>query len=114
VILVSVRDLLFRSKIDAAAQRLGLEIAHAPRDGALAAAVEARRPSLLLADLSQPGALDALRSVRALPAPPRIVGFLGHLSTDLMDEARALGVDEVLTRGQLAGNLDRVLSSGAG
>jgi hypothetical protein len=42
------------------------------------------------------------------------VGFLGHLSTDLMDEARALGVDEVLTRGQLAGSLDRVLSSAAG
>jgi thioredoxin len=114
VILIAVRDLLFRSKIDAAAHRLGVEIAHAPREGALAAAVEARRPSLLLADLSQPGALDALRDVRALAAPPRIVGYLGHLSTDLMDQARALGVDEVLTRGQLAGSLDRVLSSARG
>jgi hypothetical protein len=111
MILVAVRDLLFGSKIDAAAKRLGVEVAFAPRDGSLAAAVAERRPALLLAALDQPGALDALREVRALPAPPRIVGFLGHLSTDLMDEARALGVDEVLTRGQLAGSLDRVLGS---
>jgi len=39
----------------------------------------------------------------------RVVGFLGHLRHDLMDEARAIGIAEVLTRGQLAANLDEVL-----
>jgi DNA-binding NarL/FixJ family response regulator len=114
MILVAVRDMLFASKIDAAAKRLGVEVAFAPRGGTLATAVAERRPTLLLADLSQTGALEALREVRAMPGPPRIVGFLGHLSTDLMDEARALGVDEILTRGQLAGSLDRVLGSAGG
>ncbi len=111
MILVAVRDLLFRSKIDAAAQRLGVEVAHAPRESTLAAAVQNSLPALVVADLSQPGALEAVREVRALAAPPRIVGFLGHLQTDLMDEARVLGVDEVLTRGQLVAGLDRLLRS---
>ena len=112
MLLAAVRDLLFRSRIDAAARRLGVEVAFAPRGAPLAAAVRERAPALLLADLGEAGALDALREVLAERPGTCVVGYLGHLRTDLRDAARALGVEEVLTRGQLAARLDEVVARG--
>jgi hypothetical protein len=114
MILIAVRDLMFASKIDAAAKRMAAEIAWAPRGVPLSRAALERPPRLLLADLGQPGILDELRAVRAGAPGVRIVGFLGHLEEGLMAEARSVGVEEVLTRGQLAAQLDRVLAEGAG
>lgn len=111
MVLAAVRDLLFRSKIDAAARRLGVEVAFAPRDVPLAAAARERAPALVLADLGEPGVLQELRAILAERPAARVVGFLGHLRTDLRDEALGAGVQEVLTRGQLAASLDEVLSS---
>jgi DNA-binding NarL/FixJ family response regulator len=112
MILAAVRDLLFRSKIDAAARRLGVEVAFAPRDTPLSAAARSRPPELVLADLGEAGAMDELRAIRTELPGVRVVGYLGHLRTDLRDEALGLGVEEVLTRGQLAASLDDVLLRG--
>ncbi len=109
MILVAVRDLLFASKIDAAARRVGAQVAWAPRGVPLASAVADLQPAALLADLGEPGALDELRIVRSARPDLRVVGFTGHLRTDLLDQARALGVEEVLTRGQLSASVDDVL-----
>jgi hypothetical protein len=112
MILAAVRDLLFRSKIDAAARRLGVELAFAPRDTPLSAAARGRPPALVLADLGEAGAMDELRAIRSELPGVRIVGYLGHLRTELRDEALGFGVEEVLTRGQLAASLDDVLLRG--
>ncbi len=109
MLLVAVRDLLFGSKIDAAAKRLGVEITWAPRNVPLSIVAQERRPSLILADLGEAGVMSELRAIRARVPATRVIGFLGHLSTDLMDEARLSGVEEVLTRGQFAASLDDVL-----
>jgi hypothetical protein len=114
MVLVAVRDLLFGSKIDAAAKRLGLELTWAPRNVPLSTVALDRRPSAIIADLGESGVLGELRVVRAQVPATRVVGFLGHLRTDLMDEARAIGVEEVLTRGQLAARMDDVLLDCAG
>jgi DNA-binding NarL/FixJ family response regulator len=109
MILIAVRDLLFASKIDAAAKRLDVEVAWAPRGAPLSAAAAEKRPDVILADLGERGAMAELRAILAERPGTEVVGFLGHLQEDLMDEARAMGVGEVLTRGQLAASLDRVL-----
>jgi hypothetical protein len=110
-ILVAVRDLMFRSKIQEAAARAGVEIRFAPRDRPLADAIRDLGAGTVLADLNEPGALDALRA-GAAASGVRAIGWLGHLQQDLMDEASAAGV-EVLTRGQLVARLDGILR-GAG
>jgi len=110
-VLIAVRDLVFRSKIEAAAQRVSVPVAVAPRGQSLADAVQALRPRAVVADLGEPGALDALRSVRESAPELRIVGFFGHVREDLAEEARALGA-EVYTRGQLAARLEELLSRG--
>ena len=108
--IVAVRDLVFRSKIFAAAERLGVEVRLAPRGTPLAEAARDLGPGTVLADLNEPGVLEQVAGARAAGA--RVVGFLGHLQADRAAEAAAAGVDEVLTRGQLAQRLDDLLRAG--
>jgi hypothetical protein len=110
MVLVAVRELTFRSKIQAAADRLGVGVRFAPRGGTLAEAL-GEDAGTVLVDLTQPGVLDEVRALKRA-APVRVVGFLGHLQEDLMRGAADAGVDEVLTRGQFVTRLDALLRAG--
>lgn len=107
-VLVAVRDLLFRSKIQAAADRLGIAVHLAPRGAPLSRAARDLGSGIALVDLAEPGVIDEIRRVKA-DGRVRVIGFLGHLQVDLMEAARGAGADEVLSRGQLAARLDDVL-----
>src|SRR5512139_621793 len=109
-VLVAVRDLLFRSRIQAAAQRLGIDVRLLPRGTPLSEGARALGGGTVLADLSEPGALDEIRAAKAAGGV-RVVGFLGHLETELARAASEAGADEVLSRGQLSRDLDEVLRS---
>jgi DNA-binding NarL/FixJ family response regulator len=111
-VLLAARDLLFRSRIQAAAERLGVPLRLAPRDVPLAEAARELGSGTVLADLGEPGMLEAVRAAKAA-APVRVVGFLGHLQTDLARAAVEAGVDEVLSRGQLVQRLDELLLTAA-
>jgi DNA-binding NarL/FixJ family response regulator len=108
-VLVAVRDLLFRSRIQSAADRLGVPLTLAPRDRPLADAARAAGGGLLLLDLGDPGALDQIPAVRA--AGLTVVAFAGHVQEDLIASARAAGADEVLSKGQLVSRIDAILSA---
>ena len=107
-VLVAVRDLLFRSRIEAAAQRLGIDVRLLPRGTPLSEGARSLGGGTVLADLSEPGALEEIRAAKAAGGV-RVVGFLGHLETDLARAASEAGADEVLSRGQLSRDLDEVL-----
>ena len=109
-ILVAVRDLLFRSRIQAAAERLAAQVRFAPRGVPLAEAARELGGGTLLADLSEPGVLEQVREVKRSPGF-RVIGFLGHLEVDLARSATDAGVDEVLSRGQLVQRLDAILGA---
>jgi hypothetical protein len=107
-ILVAVRDLVFRSKIHAAAGRLGVPVRLAPRGLPLADAVRELGGGVALVDLSEPGVLEQVRAAKQAGGV-RVVGFLGHLDVDLARAAREAGADEVLSRGQFVQRLDELL-----
>jgi len=111
MIVIAVRDLVFRSKIHAAAERLGVAVRFAPRGTPLEEAAREPGAGTLLADLNEPGVLEGVRAAKR-GGPLRVVGFLGHLQEDLMREASSAGVDEVLTRGELVRRLDDILRAG--
>ncbi len=102
------RALVFRSKILAAAERLGADVRLAPRGTPLDEAARALGPGTLVLDLGEPGVVAQVPAARAAGAT-RVVGFLGHLQVELMEASRAAGVDEVLTRGQFVQRLDDLL-----
>lgn len=110
--IVAVRDLAFRSKILAAAERLGAGARIAPRGTPLDEAARELGPGLLIVDLGEPGVIGQVEAAKAAGAT-RVVGFLGHLQEDLRAEALRAGVDEVLTRGQFVRRLDELLLGSA-
>jgi DNA-binding response OmpR family regulator len=108
-VLVAVRDLLLRSRICEAAERTGVPVRVARRGVALSqATAELGGRGTALVDLAEPGILEELRRVKEQRGI-RVIGFLGHLQTDLAAAALAAGADEVLSRGQLVARLDGVL-----
>jgi hypothetical protein len=111
MVLVAVRELTFRSKIQAAADRLGVDVRFAPRTATLAEALGGGASGTVIVDLTQPGILVEVRALKQA-APVRVVGFLGHLEEDLMRDAADAGVDEVLPRGQFVRRLDDLLRAG--
>jgi hypothetical protein len=112
-LLVAVRDLVFRSKIHAAAERLGVAISLAPRGTPLADAARALGHGTILVDLGEPGLLAQIPAAKQA-AKLRLVGFLGHLDADLARAASEAGVDEILSRGQFVQRLDGILKDAAG
>jgi hypothetical protein len=110
-VIVAVRDLVFRSKILAAAERLGADVRIAPRGTPLAEAARTSGPGTLVVDLGEAGVVEQIPAAKEAGAA-RVVGFLGHLQADLMEASRKAGVDEVLTRGQFVQRLDDILRGG--
>jgi DNA-binding NarL/FixJ family response regulator len=108
-LLVAVRDLVFRSKIHAAAERLGVPIQLAPRGAPLDEAARALGVGTLLVDLGEPGAVEGIRAAKQL-AGVKVIGFVGHVHDDVMRAAAEAGADEVLSRGELVRRLDTLLT----
>ena len=113
MVLVSIRDLFFSSKIDAVVAAGGIVApARAKRGESLVEQVRASRPSRVVLDL---GAADAIESVRAIKsdaelATTELVGYCRHTEIERIREARAAGCDHVLTQGELADRLPKLLS----
>jgi CheY-like chemotaxis protein len=110
-------DLIFTSKITEVARTLGVTC-HGARDVESLLARTRRHAAeapiaLVIVDMVLRDA-DAAVAIRALRADPstraaRIVAFLPHERDDLRDAATAAGATSVLTRGQLAKQLPRLI-----
>ena len=115
-VLVAIRDLFFSSKIDAVVTAAGIAApVRAKRGESLVDQVRAARPSRLLLDLAAEGALDAVRAIKADAelARTEIVGYCRHTELERIRDARSAGCDRVLTQGEFAELLPRLLAGDA-
>jgi DNA-binding NarL/FixJ family response regulator len=89
-----VDDLLFRSKIRAAASHTEAAVAFLEdaADDSLANA------SLAIVDLDGPHAVALVAALRAAWPALRIVGFVSHVHAERIREARAAGATDVMAR----------------
>ena len=103
-----VDDLLFRSKIRAAASHTGAAVSFLrdPADPSLAGA------SLAIIDLDASGAITTLSSLSASWPELRLVGFVSHVHADRIREARAAGTIEVMARSAFVNALPSMLTDG--
>jgi CheY-like chemotaxis protein len=108
VVLLAVRDLFFRVKLEAGLRRLGVAFR-------VAASVDsaASSPALVIVDLADSG-LDPLELVRGLRARPDlagvpIVGYAPHGDAALREAGRLAGCTAVVSRSRLSGSLAEVL-----
>ena len=105
-VLTLMRDLLFYSKIRAAAAAVAAPVV-ALRDPALLATRDGR---LLLVDLNQPDVLKPSIDWATRTAKP-VVGFVSHVDTEIIRAAKAGGIDTVLPRSQFEKRLPELLAA---
>jgi PleD family two-component response regulator len=108
-----VEDLMFSSKLRAAATQTGAAIRFVRSPDALLAEARQERPALVILDLNA-DRLQPLAIVAALRAEPdlagiRTLGFVSHVQADRVAAARAAGVDEVMARSAFVAQLPGLL-----
>ena len=113
MILIAVDDLLFSSKIRAAARHAGAEIAFARTPAEILQQARAVRPPAVIFDLNGERA-DPIGTIRAMKADPDLagitaVGFVSHVHVDLARAAREAGADEVMARSAFVASLREIL-----
>jgi DNA-binding NarL/FixJ family response regulator len=104
-----ITDMLFSSKLREAAKATGVTVQPAREPAAFAAA--AREAKLAIVDLRLPAALAALDALGETIRQLRVVGFIDHEKTDVMDAARAKGCSDVMAKGQFANALPKLLAA---
>jgi len=110
-------DLLFSVKISTVAKAVGADVYFERKPGMAVERIREKQPSLVILDLNGTR-LDPLRVVADLKADPatrRIptLGFVSHVHTDTIADARAAGIDEVLARSAFAERLGDILRGAA-
>jgi len=115
MILALVDDLMFGSRIRAVAERAGRQVVFTKR-GSAASEVRASRPDLIIIDLDR-SAFDPMAAIREIKADAdpavsgvTIVGFVSHMRGDLIDAARAAGIDQVLARSAFVTKLPELVA----
>ncbi len=114
-VLALVRDLFFRSKLDAVAQAQGVEIVYAASLELARARCTEVRPVLVLADLSDASFPPAgtMQAIREAAPGVRLVGFASHVDLKALAAARAAGFEQVLSRNEFTARLPQLLKPGA-
>lgn len=107
--LVLSDDLVFVSRIAAAAQAAGLVVRQARSPAELIALAAKNPPTSMILDLQNPGLdltalLAALRSV--CPVMPRVTAYGSHVEAELLRSAREAGCALVLPRSKFVQELD--------
>ena len=108
-----IRDLFFRSKIDAVASALGASVAYASSLEAAASRCAELKPDLVFADLSDATfpALETIEKIRAVAPDARLVGFASHVDLKPLRAAREAGFELTLSRSEFTARLPDLLKS---
>lgn len=113
MILAVLDDLLFTSKIRAAATGVGVAVSFARSRDAALRAVREHAPALVILDLDNPrtdpvGIVAALKGDEATRHVPTLC-FVSHVHASLIDSARAAGADDVMARSAFTQRLPELL-----
>ena len=117
MILVAVDDLMFSSRISAAAKSVGVTITFTRSPEAVLAAGRDAAPALVILDLNS-GRVKPLEILAALKTEPALaevptLGFVSHVDTPTINAARQAGVDRVLARSAFVEQLPNLLAAAA-
>lgn len=113
MILAAVDDLLFSSKIRTTAKLAGVELTFARTPEEIMKLARALRPALVIFDLNSSRS-NPIETVAAMKrdgelASIRTLGFVSHVHTELIESARAAGVDDVMARSAFTARLADIL-----
>ena len=106
-----VRDLFFRSKLDAVAETLDAEILYASDLTNASKRANEKKPSVVFADLSDAAfpAVDTAAKIRAAAPEAKLIGFASHIDLKPLRAAREAGFDQTLSRSEFTARLAEFL-----
>ncbi len=112
-VLGMVRDLMFRSKIDASAQALGVEVAYVSSMELVAQRCAEIKPSVVFVDLSEKnfGPAQTMAVLREAAPDARVIGFASHVDLKALAGAREAGFARVLSRQEFAVQIPALLAA---
>ncbi len=109
-ILAVLNDLMFTVRISDAAKRVGvvIEFAKTPEDVAL----KATGADVVILDLNfvSPNLIARLKSQEATRSIP-LIGYVSHVETEVIKQARQSGCDTVMARSAFVQGLDKMMQS---
>lgn len=108
-----VSDMIFATRITATAESVGASCAIVKSPGTLQKALESENPRTVLVDMNCDGISpeEAIRTVKSHCPSARVVAFFSHVQTELMEQARAAGADDVWPRSVFVQRLPELLAS---
>ena len=106
-VLALVRDLIFASRITATARTAGIGV-RLLRDPV---ELVTERGRLLLVDLNQAGAIEAAAAWKQSNRG-QVIGFVSHVDTATIDQARRAGLVRILARSAFVQSLPTILGEG--
>ena len=109
--LALIRDILFRSRIDATAQTLRSEVAYASDLEQAQKRCGEITPMRVLVDLSDAAfpPAEACEKIRAAAPQARLIGFASHVDLKALNLARSAGFDMTLSRSEFTARLAELL-----
>ena len=114
-VLVLTDDLIFSSKIEAAAKALNQTLLLISKPSQFDEALKSAQISVALVDLHsfQDAAIESVRRIRSRFPQARITGCCSHVQTELQRQAREAGCTWVLPRSVFVQQLPSLISGNA-
>jgi DNA-binding NarL/FixJ family response regulator len=108
-----IRDLFFRSKLDAVAESLDAEILYASDLANASRRAAEKKPSVIFADLSDASfpAAETAAKIREVAPDAKLIGFASHIDMKPLRAAREAGFDQTLSRSEFTARLAEFLKS---
>jgi CheY-like chemotaxis protein len=104
-------DIFFQAKVSETAKHVGVSLQVCASPDALAAAITAELPKLVIVDLNaRADAFAAIAAVQAGAKAVPLIAFLSHVQTELAERARAAGCADVMPRSKFTRDLATILS----
>ncbi len=112
-VLVGVTDIFFYTKIRDAFRPAGYTLKRVTSSDAVVEQVAALEPVAIVLNMNDPGldAPDTLKAVKGDPACQRIpvLAFANHEEVDTWRQAKALGIDKIVSRNEFSSSTLRLL-----
>ncbi len=113
-ILALVDDLFFSAKISNTALHCGVTVEVLSSLESLLLEAKSCRPAMVIVDLNGKASrpLEAVQALKSDPVLAKIpmIAFYSHVQTELMNQARQAGCDNILPRSAFSRNLAAVLT----
>ncbi len=108
-----VSDMIFATRITGTAAKVGAKCKIVKDPGALHDALESDEPGTVLVDMNCDGISpeEAIRTVKSQCPNARVVAFFSHVQTELREQAKAAGADDVWPRSVFVQLLPELLAS---